>query len=312
MIANFFNKTKPINLLTIIFLLIVISIISFFKNISENYSFTNISESIGILLFSAVFLSIYSFVIKKNNLVKKNSYGDFLVILIFAMLPQAIHWNLIFISNFFLILFFRRIFSLNSIKNIKLKLFDVGFWLAISFLFFNWSIVFGILIYISLVIYERVNFRTLLIPIIGFSFPITLFYTYSLLIEQPDLFLNSFTFYYNTEFEVYNQSISMILPLSILGILALFSILITTPKIASQGNNSKYSWGILILSFLLSLVIIAFSSDKNPDILLFLIFPCATILANFVQEIRGLWIKESILYILIGCSIYMQYQYFIH
>ncbi|WP_231373953.1 DUF6427 family protein [Aureivirga marina] len=312
MIANFFNKTKPINLLSIIFLLFVISIIPFLKNIAENYSFINILESVGIFMFSLLFLIIFSFVIRKNNLTKNNSYGALFTIIILAMLPKVLHWNPIFLSNFFLILFFRRVFSLSSTKNSKQKLFDAGFWLAVSALFFNWSILFGVLIYISLFIFEKINIKNLLIPIIGFICPLILFYTYTLWTDNSELFMNSFTIYYNMEFEVYQKNYPNILALGLLTISTFVSILFTTPRISNQGNVIKYSWGILVLSFFLALVIIAFSSQKTTETLLFLLFPCATILSNYIQVIKKVWIKESILYIFIGCAIFLQYYFLNH
>ena len=87
-------------------------------------------------------LFVFVFVITKNDLTRKNSFAALYLCLFIFLLPQVLSNYFIVLSNLFVLLSFRRIFSLKTNSNIKRKLFDSGFWIALACFFQPWAVLY--------------------------------------------------------------------------------------------------------------------------------------------------------------------------
>lgn len=305
MIANFFNKTKPATIFILVALLFVYYFTATFLLHSAELSFNFLIKRISVFVFIALMLMIVNFIVKKNKLTKDNSYALLLMVFLLGTFPEAMFSYKIILANIALLLGFRKIYSLRSGLDTKLKLFDASFWIGIATLIYSWSIFYLLLVYLAMIIHQKLTVKNLFIPIVGFVTPMIIYFTYCLYFEDAAFFYNKFTYEINLDFSSY-MSLKLLIPLIFLSMALLWSILKITPKVVSVRNNFKFSWDVLINHLLISAVIIVLAPTKNGSELFFLIFPSAVIVANLMHLIKSKIFKNAVLYgfLLISVAVY--------
>ena len=306
MLANFFNKTKPINVLSIISMLFVYYFISIFLNFSEELSFLFIIEKLGFFLLYVLIILTVDFIVKKNKLTHSNSYALLLFALFIGSFPEIFNSSNLTISYMILLFGFRKIYSLKSEKNIKKKLFDAGFWVAIASLIYFWSIIHLILVYIAIIIFKKLTFKNIMVPIIGAITPLFLYFAYNDFINKSDMFFDGFNTEINFDFSVYN-TLQLSIPIVLLAIVLLWSLVVVTPKVAMVNNKLKSSWLLVLMHLVVALVVVQLAPIKNGSELFFLFFPGAIIIANFVQKEMSPILQNLILimFLLASMSVYI-------
>jgi hypothetical protein len=302
MIANFFNKTKPITIFNLVVLLFVYYVLSLFILTLEPISFFFFIKKIGFFVWLMLFLLIVSFIIKKNSLTVDNSYALLLIVFMFGIFNQAMFEKSLVFTNFILLLSFRKIYSLRSGISTNKKLFDAGFWIAIATLIYLWSIFYIILVYIAMIIYEKLSLKNLVIPLIGFITPILLFFTYNLYFDNLVFFNSRFMYELNLVFTAYNN-FKLLIPISIIIAIIIWSVVNLTPKIVLVSNKFKLSWNVLINHLLIAILIVVLAPTKNGSELVFVFFPAAIIIANFLQKSKSKNFKNMVLYLFLFISI---------
>ena len=168
MIANFFSKTKPINTLAIVVLLFLIYTISTITNFDGVLSFPFLLKRISYFLLLLIILFSVNFIVRKNNLVKDNSYTLLLYVVLIGMFPFSVLNFKLAMINFILLLSYRRIYSLRTQKDVKEKLFDSAFWIGIATIIYPWSALILLLVYLAAYIFDKWTWRNALVPLIGF------------------------------------------------------------------------------------------------------------------------------------------------
>lgn len=305
MIANFFNKSKPVIVLSIITLLLMYFFISIFLGDSGEFSIQFLLKRIFFFIGYILFLWTFKFIVDKNKLTEDNLYALFLVVIILGTFSKALFSNYIIFSNLILLLSFRKIYSLRSGINTQAKLFDAAFWIGISTLIFSWSIFYLLLIYIGILMYQKVSLKNLLIPIIGLITPIFLYFIYNFYYDNLTGFYNRFNYEFNWNFEAYN-SIRFVVPIVFFAAILCWSIIAVTPKIVSVSNRLKFSWIVFLCQLLISIIIVFVSPIKNGAELFYLAFPTSIIITNFLQKNKSIILKNLILYLflIISVSVY--------
>lgn len=305
MIANFFNKTKPLIVFSIVILLFIYSLISTVLQVSDEFSILFLVENLGFFLLYILFLLLFKFIVEKNKLTRDNSYGLLLVVLILGTFSEAIFSNYIVFSNIVLLLSYRKIYSLRSEINTKMKLFDAGFWVGVATLLYSWSIFYMLFIYVGILIYKKGGLKNVLTPVIGLATPVFIYFTYQLYYDRLEVFYNRFNYDVNLNFSAYN-SLRYLIPIAFLTIVLLWAIVKVTPKVVLISNRLKFSWNVVLNHLLISALIIVVSPIKNGSEMIYLIFPSAIIIANFLQRSESSIFKNLILYLflIISVSVY--------
>jgi len=302
MIANFFNKTKPVVffILTLLLLVYYVSVVVNYK--FEAFSFLWLGQLVAVFLLIIVFLLISNFIIKKNALTQNNSYPILLMVLLLGTFYETMFNIEIVISNILLLLGFRKIYSLRSISATKLKLFDAGFWFGVAALFYAWSILFVLLIYIALIIFERITVKNLLRPLVGVITPIFIYFTYCFSFGSISDFYNCWDFNPNINYTSYNN-LKLLLPITVSLAAVIWSIITLTPKVTVSGIHIKRSWRIVLNHLIFAAIIIAFAPNKNGSEMFFMIFPLSVIVTNYFRISPSENFKNLILYLFLIISI---------
>ena len=301
MIANFFNKTKPINFLVLSILVFIIFFASLVKVNTEPLNFYFFVKY-GLFLFLAILtVFVLNFIIRKNSLTEDNSYAILFYILMSSYFPYAFVNEGVFLSNFILFFAFRRIYSLRSSLETKEKIFDSSFWIGIAMLFYIWSFLYVILVYAAIFIFRKIDWKNFIIPIIGLLTPIFLSYTYLLAFNDLGRFYQMWNFDFDFSFQAYNSA-KFLIPLILIGVISLIAIYPTTQRSLLAKIDFKSTWSVLLTHIVVSLIISIIAIDKNGSELTFMLFPLSILLANYLQVINRYWLKEMILYIYIITS----------
>ena len=103
-------------------------------------------------MLGSVFLT--SFISKRNGLSRDSTYVAFFYFLLLIFFPSLLDDTNLILSNFFILLALRRLISLQTLKETKEKIFDASLWIFIAALFQFWSILYILLVFISIIFYE--------------------------------------------------------------------------------------------------------------------------------------------------------------
>jgi hypothetical protein len=303
MIASVFGKTRPFNYLTIGILLFVFFIT---KNIVASESDVSFGYYLQeFLLFVVVFASSFliNFIALKNELTKSNNYALLLYFVFLLFFSSYFQNKNIIISNFFLLLALRRLISLKSMVSTKEKIFDASFWILIAALFHFWSLFYIVLVFIAIILHVSRDYRNWVVPFIALLavtllfFLVNSFFDNSLLSSLMGKTYISFDFYY---FENIYQRLAFALFTS----LSLFAFVMHIFDIQNKALNMQSSHKTILFSFLLGFGIYIISANKNNGSLAFCFAPLAIIGANFIEKVESNWLREIMIYALVGCAIF--------
>jgi hypothetical protein len=104
----------------------------------------------------------------------------FFFFLLIVFFPSVLDNVNLVVANFFILLAFRRLISLQSLKASK-KIFDASFWIIVAALFQFWSILYLVLVFISIIfmfleIIEIGSYLLLLLQLRSYFFASILFH----------------------------------------------------------------------------------------------------------------------------------------
>lgn len=297
MITRFFKTSKPHHYF--IFILIVLGGYVFhklrlFNNESQSLNFVNESFSFLALIVS---LFLVVFIITKNNLTRNNSFAAAYFCLFTVLIPEVFSNHNILISNLFVLLAFRRIFSINTGLNLKKKYFDATLWVCVAAFFSPLAILYFIPILISVIFNQLDKIKHIMIIGLGVVAIATLGLTFNLLFKTPLPWQKFTKSLIGFNFSTYNNpillgTIALFITLSVWAILTLFNKRISNSK-------TRYLFLILILIQLVGVTIPIISAPKSPDQLLFLFFPTSILFANISERSNSKWISEITMTILL-------------
>jgi hypothetical protein len=293
MLASVFNKSRPINYVLMGCTLVAIYFLYLFKDdLWTQYAYLVLQKA-GLLVLLAFSLFLVNFITHKNTLSRANTYAMFLFMVFLILFPTILVNTNIIISNFFLLLALRRLISLQSLITPKEKIFDASFWIFAAAVFHFWSIIYIVLVFISIVFHVSRDYRNWIIPFIAF-FAVSVLYLMAALIIDKGFFSHvlgeisvSFDFTY---FENIYQNIALAIFASV-SVLFLFPYIVS---ISSKPLNLQSSHKKILFSFLIGVAIYVLSDDKNNSFLAFTFAPLAIMGANYLEAQQNNWFKEAV------------------
>jgi hypothetical protein len=298
MLASVFNKSRPFNYALIGTLLVLFYFLYLFKDTSWTNHYFLILQKAGLFLLLAGSLFLTNFVTKRNTLTKNNTYAMFLFLVFLILFPTILVNTNIIISSFFLLLALRRLISLQSLITPKEKIFDASFWIFAAALFHFWSIIYIVLVFISIIFHVSRDYRNWIIPFIAF-FAVSVIYAMAIVMTGKNLFTEltgevsvSFDFTY---FENIYQNIALAVFSSIAVLFAVTQALSVTSKPLNMQSSHKK----ILFSFFIGVAIYVLSDNKNNSFLAFTFAPLAIMGANYLESQDNIWIKEGILTLIV-------------
>ena len=305
MISGIFGKTKPINYVLLLgFIFILYWFVYFYvsNNSAEPAVLVWQSLVLLVLLFSVL---VINFVVNRNQITSANSYVALYFILLILIFSRSVTDNNAIFCSFFLLLACRRLLSLRSLKNIKLKIMDATLWVLVASLFYDWAILFLILVYIAIYIYEPKNLRNWLVPQVSIIVFVLLSYAVLILANNEGYLLQHYKFQLDNIREVFTDW-KLNTKLIIYALLTAVTALAVFLKSGKLGLGRIINLRVITLYFALSIVVIILSLMAGDLPVLISFFPGAVFLGKYVEMIKRKKIKEVVLYasVFIALSIF--------
>ena len=295
MLTSFFSNSRPFHFIVVSLLLFAGC---FFNIIHDLNEVTNYDSIVKLLIQNTMFLLFFlllSFIIKKNRLTQSNSYALFLFCCFILMIPFFFNDSNLAFSFFFLLLALRRILSISSKKNIEKKILDASIWITIAALFYFWSILFFIILFIAIIQLTSTNYKLVFIPFVGFTSVIMLTSVYHTMVNNDIWSFLEYKDQISFDFSPY-YSLKIIIPSIFILLSGIFAFVYKSITISKTPLKEKSTYWILFFFLLIGIILIVLKNNKNGSELLFLLVPISIFTANFIESIDKKWISELFLW----------------
>lgn len=292
MISGIFGKTKPINFILLLgFLFLFYWFVHFvlYENHYEPEQLVIKFVVLGVLLFSVF---IVDFIVKRNQITTTNSYAILYYTLLIVVFPEVLLDDNAVFCSFFLLLATRRLISLKSLKNIKLKVFDATIWTLIASLFYDWAILYLILVCIAIYFYEPKNIKNWLVPLTGILAIGIIAICFLIITDNLDFLKNHYQFSFNVDIIAYWINSTK---LAIYGIITIITGSLVFIKMGKLGVGKIITMRLIAISLALGLMVTFLKTTNDTYPLLITFFPGAIFLAKYVELIKKATLREIVL-----------------
>ena len=303
MITTIFKKSSPINYTLVGVLMFLFFSISQFSLNTSGFSIYSILPKTLVLLLLIATIMVTNFITKKNALSKDSTYAVLFCFLFLIFFPSLYNNpNLIF-ANFLIILAMRRLISLQTLKLPKEKIFDASILIFAASLFCFWSILFIILVFVSIILHVSRDYRNWVIPFLAFFGVLICFIFFSLLVDKT--FIDRFLLTINYNFEInYFKSLRQNLSFSLYVTIALFFMITLFLSLSKKRSIQNSSFKKLIFWFFIGVIVFSISPNKSNEFLIFTFAPLSIIVTSFIEENQIKWQQELTLSMVILCSVF--------
>lgn len=302
MIASLFSKTRPINYALVLIMLFTCFFLYQFQVPTVNFTTGDLFSKIFVFLLLLLSFFLVNFISLKNALTQNDNYAILLFLVFILLFPSVLNNIKIVLSNVFLLLALRRLISLKTLSSSKEKIFDASFWIFLSAIFHFWSILYIILVFISIIFHSGKEYKNWILPFVSFlcvwilyiATSLFLFGNYSI---NKAVFQVSFNFF---DFkDVYqNMALSLFVSISVLFFAS------QTIDYQNKPLNMQSSYKQVYFAFLLAVGIYVFSANKSNDLLMYTFAPLAILGANMFEKMENTIYKEVSLYLLLGVGLF--------
>lgn len=303
MITSVFKKSTPLNFSLVVILMLVFFLMYQFQDLSWTNSLFLILKKVVLfcILLASVFIT--NFVVKKNGLSKDSTYTIFFYFLLLLFFPSVLDNTNLIVSNFFILLALRRLISLQSLKASKEKIFDASLWIFLASLFHFWSIIFIVLVFISIIFHVSRDYRNWFLPFIAFFTAAILFLLYAAVfnVNVIEYITRSVTTDFSIDYFTNNYQNAAF---SIYATIALFFVISMFATLSNRPQLLHVSFKKIIASFFIGIVIFLISSNKSNDLLLFTFAPLAIMATSHIEIVQLKLKQEIVLFVFILCSLF--------
>ncbi|MCD9574700.1 DUF6427 family protein [Flavobacterium soyae] len=303
MITSVFKKSTPLNYSLVVILILVFFFMFQIRETSWINSYFTIFQKVSLLCFIFASFFMINFIVKKNGLSKDNGYAIFFYLLFILFFPTIFNHPNVVYANFFVLLALRRLISLQSLKSSKEKIFDASFWIFMASLFQFWSILFLILVFISIIFHVSRDYRNWVLPFIALLAVAVVFYMISLMFHidavkfvQERAIIDFRINYFKNNYE--NGALSIYAAVVVFFVFSMLTTLSNRPQIVHTSYKK------VVACFFIAVLVYIISPDKSNDLLLFSIAPLAMMAASHVEYMQQKLNNEIVFYVLILCSLF--------
>ncbi|HTG65265.1 MAG TPA: DUF6427 family protein [Flavobacterium sp.] len=303
MITSVFKKSTPLNFSLVVFLIVFFDFIYQIQDLAWTNSAVLVLKKFGIGIIILASALISSFISKRNGLSKDSAFSILFFFLLFLFFPQLYdNINLVF-ANFFILLAFRRLISLQSQKASKEKIFDASLWIFIASLFHFWCILYLVLVFISIISHVSGDYRNWILPFIAFFTVVILFAIYSLAFgtDAINYIKNGVEINLSIDYFTNNYQNAA---LSIYATVALFFLISMLMTLSSKPLLLHASFKKIIIAFFIGIVVYVLSANKSNDLLVFTIAPLAMMATSHIEMPQLKLNQELALGVLMLCSLF--------
>ena len=305
MISSIFGKTKPINYIIVLaFLFLLYWVVHFFL-FDRAYEPLGLLRQIGVLTLLSFSFFVVNFIVKRNKLTGTNSFIILFFVLLMVLFPEVLVDNSVILSNFFILLSLRRLISVRSLKSVKFKIFDGTLWIIVASFFYDWAILYLMVVFMTIYIYEPKNLKNWLVPLIAIFTAFMISQSILVLSGNPGFLLDHYGLQISFDLEHYlnwANSTKLVIYAILIVVIAIFALL----KMGKSGIGKIVVARLVVFLFVLGLFISVLGTSEGRYPILLTFFPAAILLTNYVESIKRPNLREVglILIILVPMTVF--------
>jgi len=294
MISSIFSKTKPVNYLLLLGFLFVFFWLMHLLHFKRDYSPEQYVFQLLLLGFLFFSLFLVNFMVQRNQITGTNSFAMLYYILLIVLFPEVLLDENAILCSFFLLVAGRRIISLKTLRNSKLKILDATIWIAVASLFYDWALLFLILVYIAIYFYEPKNFKNWLVPLSGLLTFVLIASGLLVLMGIPDYLLQHYRFSLSLDRDfmalwTFNTKLLFYTVLIVLTAMLAFL------KMGKLGLGRIITIRLVAIYLGIGLVVTFLKTNAGVYPVLITFFPAATLITKYVEVIKRPKVKEAVL-----------------
>lgn len=294
MISSIFGKTKPINFIILLgFLFLFYWAVQIYL-LQTDFSTNQLAAEIVVLSILLFSVFIVDFIVNRNKLTGANSYAIFFYTLLFVVFPETLSDSNAVLCSLFLLLATRRLLSIKSLKDIKSKVFDATLWVLAASVFYDWALLYLILVFVTIYIYEPKNSRNWLVILSSaFSFFMVLCMVL-ILANNTNFILSHYTFtidYKAIYPPKWDSSIKVSGYIIVNLILAFWSFL----ALGKAGAGKIITIRLIALSFVIGLLVNVLVLTESTFAIIITFFPSVIFICNYIESIKRKNLLELVL-----------------
>lgn len=294
MISSIFGKTKPINFIILaVFLFFYYWVVQIYL-FGKSFSTDEIVLETGVLFVLLISVFAVDFISQRNKLTEPNSYAILFYVLWFVVFPDTLTDRNAILCSLLLLLATRRLLSIRSLKDVRAKVFDATLWILFSSLFYDWAVVYLLLVFVAVYIYEPKNISNwLMVLSAGFSF-FMISYAILLLLGTPNFLGEHYRF--TIDFAAiypfkWDSSIKFSVYIILNLILAFWAFL----ALGKSGTGKVITVRLIALSFVIGLAVNLLVLNESTYAIIITFFPSAIFFCNYVESIKRQNLLELVL-----------------
>lgn len=290
MISSFFSKTKPINYIVLTGFLVLFYALSLLLNFGHNIQ--QIPISLELLALAALLFMVFVIneVVRTEKVTEFSSFAMlFFVLFIIVFDSVLLDKNAIYCA-LFIFLAVWRLLTIKSIKNVKHKIFDATFLVCVASLFYDWALIFLILVFLVINVYERNVAKNWMVPFVAILSVFILTFGVLRLTGDTSFFADHYRFafgFLENGFFTQKSILGNVIFISIVGIILSLVFL----KVRRKGGGKLIPLRILFLTFLLGAAL-SFLCKEGAATILIAFFPAAVFITNYLETIKKTRIRE--------------------
>lgn len=260
----------------------------------KSYSPEQLLGQTGILSLLLFSLFVVNFISLRNKISGGNSFSILFYTLLIVIFPEVLVDSNAILCSFFLLLSIRRILSFRSFKNIRLKAFDATFWILIASLFYDWAILYLIVVVVAIYFYDPKNIKNWLVPLSAIAAMALIVPAVLVLSNNLDFLWNhyQFNFQFNRVY-FYDWSNSSLLFLYVS--LVLLCGFLAFIKMGNVGVGKLVTMRLVVLLFLIGILVKVLKSSQDTHPILITFFPAVVFITTYVQSIKKENVSEMVL-----------------
>ena len=243
----------------------------------------------------------------KFSFVKERTFLPVYLFLFITLSVINLHvLNPTIISSVFIILSIQSLFNAFDKKNTIPNLFDASFLIGIAGLFSFYSIVFIMLVPISIFILSgKITWRSIVVPISGIMLPWALLSSLLYVFSDPNILYESVKFALIIEGEKILHSLNAQIYFAYLLLITSFASIFMLLHYAEKSISTRKFFKILFYFFVLSVVLLL-SSYASIEIMAIMAIPLVYLLTNYLLLMKRRKWAEIFFTVLIIISIVVQ------
>lgn len=294
MISLIFGKTKPINYIIVTTFLFVFYWFAHFFLFDRIYSVVQLIRQaivLAILIFS---IYLVNFIVKRNRITGINSFSILFYALLTLVFPETLVDPNSILCSFFLLLATRRLISMRSSIDIKFKIFDATLWILVSSLFYDWAVLFVILVFAAINFYEPKNIRNWLVPFTSLFVVYMITKCILIVLDNEGFLAEHYQFNFSSDkvyFSYWGHSTKLIL----FALVTLLTGFLAFLKLGKSGLGKVVTMRLIAFSFVIGLVVNVLKLSDNVYPVMITFFPAVVFATKYIESIRRARIKEILL-----------------